>query len=313
MVSRPGRKQNHHTASSFLPDHRSTEAPNISSTISVLKKTMPNKHRKLTTQHALKEALIGPAPDLLTFGAGWLPLSKAPRGDGHPVLVLPGFLSGDMPTWPLRRYLASIGYETWPWGLGINLGVSSAYEYDIEALIEHRLKEIWMESSDQKISVIGWSLGGVYARELARNYPQLIKDVITLGSPINGNPGESSITRLYSWVTSMQMHDPAFQEKVLQATAPVPNVPVTAFYSLADNIVPPQCARETPGPLVQNIEVDCTHTGFGFSALVFYLIAHRLAAAPGQPIDAPALIRQFNQQRLPFSLGNWLPFGQAQS
>lgn len=268
---------------------------------------MPNKAKKLTLQHALKEALIGPAPDLLASATGLLPLRRVPQGDGRPVLVLPGFLSGDMPTWPLRQFLSRIGYQAWPWGLGINLGVSNTYEYDIEALIEHRLKEIWLES-DQKISVIGWSLGGVYARELARNYPQLIKDVITLGSPINGNPTETSINKLYSWVTSMQMHDPDFHARIKQATAPVPDVPVTAFYSLADNIVPPQCARETPGPLVQNIEVDCTHTGFGFSALVFYLIAHRLAQAPGQAIDAVALTEQYHRQKLPFALGRMLPF-----
>lgn len=274
---------------------------------------MPNKARKLTLQHALKEAMIGPTPDLIASAAGLLPLRKVPRGDGHPVLVLPGFLSGDMPTWPLRRFLSSIGYHAWPWGLGLNLGISNAYEYDIEALIEHRLKEIWMESSDQKISLIGWSLGGVYARELARKYPKLIKDVITLGSPINGNPGETSITKLYSWVTQMQMHDPQFQEKIQQATSPVPDVPVTAFYSLLDNIVPPQCARETPGPLVQNIEVDCTHTGFGFNSLVFYLVAHRLAHPLGQPIDAAGLTRQFQQERLPFSLGRFFSSAQVQS
>ncbi|WP_338845906.1 alpha/beta hydrolase [Massilia sp. W12] len=269
--------------------------------------------RKLTLQHALKEAVVGPTPDLLAFSTSWLSLRDAPRGDGRPVLVLPGFLSGDMPTWPLRQFLSGLGYHCWPWGLGLNLGVSSAYEYDIEALIEHRLKEIWMEASDQKISVIGWSLGGVYARELARKYPHLIRDVITLGSPINGNPAESSITRLYSWVTRMQVHDADYQEKIRQATQPVPDVPVTAFYSPDDNIVPPQCARETPGPLTQNIEVDCTHTGFGFSALVFYLVAHRLAATPGEPIDAESLKRRFRDQRLPFSLGRWLPFSQVQS
>ncbi len=274
---------------------------------------MPNKAKKLSLHHALKEVAIGPTPDLFASATSWWSLRHVPRGDGHPVLVLPGFLSGDMPTWPLRQFLSSIGYSAWPWGLGLNLGVSSAYEYDIEALIEHRLKEIWMETSDQKISLIGWSLGGVYARELARKYPKLIKDVITLGSPINGNPAETSITRLYSWVTQMQMHDPEFHAKIKQTTLPVPDVPITAFYSLADNIVPPQCARETPGPLVQNIEVDCTHTGFGFSTLVFYLIAHRLAAAAGQPIDSAALTRQFQQQRLPFALGNLIPFGQVAS
>jgi pimeloyl-ACP methyl ester carboxylesterase len=269
---------------------------------------MVNTTRHLNAFNALKEALIGPAPDLLASAFGMRALRQAPKGDGHPVLVLPGFLSGDLPTWPLRQFLSSLGYRAWPWGLGLNLGFSTSYHYDIEALIEHRLKEIYLEASDHKISVIGWSLGGVYARELARNYPHLIKEVITLGSPINGNPAETSITRLYSWVTQMQMHDPELRQKIMQSTEPIPGVPVTAMYSLSDNIVPPQCARETPGPLVENIEVDCTHTGFGFNALVFYLIAHRLAQPDGawHPLDIKALTQDFAAQRLPFNLGKFI-------
>ncbi len=270
--------------------------------------------RQLNAMNALKEAMIGPMPDLLASMFGVRALRHAPRGDGHPVLVLPGFLSGDMPTWPLRQFLQSIGYSAWPWGLGLNLGFSTNYHYDIEALIEHRLKEIYLAAADQKISVIGWSLGGVYARELARNYPYLIRDVITLGSPINGNPADTSITQIYSWVTQMQMHDPEFQKKVIQSTALVPDVPVTALYSLADNIVPPQCAMEKPSKLTESIEVDCTHTGFGFNAQVFYLVAQRLAQTtaslgkPGakakawRPLDVAAMNAEYDEQRKPFHI-----------
>lgn len=265
--------------------------------------------RQLNAMNALKEALIGPVPDLLASMFGVRALRHAPEGDGHPVLVLPGFLSGDMPTWPLRQFLSNIGYQALPWGLGLNLGFSTSYHYDIEALIEHRLKEIYLAAADQKISVIGWSLGGVYARELARNYPYLIRDVITLGSPINGNPADTSITQIYSWVTQMQMGDPEFQKKVIQATAPVPKVPVTAIYSLADNIVPPQCAMETPSKITESIEVDCTHTGFGFNAQVFHLIAHRLAQTSAsiaarkawRPLDLAAVNADYQEQRNPFA------------
>jgi pimeloyl-ACP methyl ester carboxylesterase len=264
--------------------------------------------RQLNSFNALKEAIVGPIPDLFTSILGARSLRHAPRGDGHtgsrhPVLVLPGFLSGDGPTWPLRHFLTGLGYRAWPWGLGLNLGFSTSYHYDIEALIEHRLKEIYLDASDQKISIIGWSLGGVYAREMARNYPNLIKEVITLGSPISGNPGDTSITGIYSWVTQMPLHDPTFQEKILKSTAPVPNVPVTAFYSLSDNIVPPQCAMETPGPLTESIEVDCTHTGFGFNAQVFFMIAHRLAqqSQPWSKLDVDAVVAEYSNQRSPFS------------
>jgi pimeloyl-ACP methyl ester carboxylesterase len=255
--------------------------------------------RQLNSMNALKEALIGPMPDLLASVLGARALRHAPQGDGRPVLVLPGFLSGDMPTWPLRNFLSSIGYRAWPWGLGLNLGFSTAYHYDIEALIEHRLKEIYLDGADKKISLVGWSLGGVYARELARNYPDLISDVITLGSPINGNPSDTSISRVYTWVTHMHVHDPEFQKKINQSAIPIPGVPVTALYSLTDNIVPPQCAMEKPGPLAENIEVDCTHTGFGFNAYVFFLIAHRLAQSdrPWKPLDIDAVNADYEERR----------------
>lgn len=259
--------------------------------------------RQLNAFNALKEAMLGPLPDLLASTVGLRALRHVPQGDGRPVLVLPGFLSGDMPTWPLRQFLSSIGYNAWPWGLGLNLGFSTQYHYDIEALVEHRLKEIYLDASDQKISLIGWSLGGVFARELARSYPYLISDVITLGSPINGNPADTSITQIYQWVTQMQMHDPEFQQKILKTTEPVPGVPVTALYSLSDNIVPPQCAMEKPGPLTESIEVECTHTGFGFNVQVFFLIAHRLAQTgqPWQRLDVEALNLAYQEQKNPFN------------
>src|SRR5262245_65514608 len=97
------------------------------------------------------------------FPLGALALSQVPRGDRHPVLVLPGFLSGDYPTYLLRWFLSQIGYRAYPWELGLNVGVSTAHPYDLEALLEHRLKEVYIESGSRTISLLGWSLGGVYA------------------------------------------------------------------------------------------------------------------------------------------------------
>src|SRR5205814_5833852 len=127
---------------------------------------------------------------------------------GHAVLVLPGYLSGDPPTSLLRWFLTQIGYRAYPWELGLNFGFSTSHPYDIEALIEHRLKEVFIESGDRRVSMIGWSLGGVYAKGLARRYPRLIRDVMTLGSPISGNTAKVSISRLYQFMTKMQFTDP---------------------------------------------------------------------------------------------------------
>src|SRR5262249_908390 len=156
----------------------------------------------------------------------------------------------------------------------LNYGFSTEYSYDIEALIEHRMKEVLLESGERKISLIGWSLGGVYAKAAARRYPKLIRDVITLGSPISGNTANVSVSRLYEWGSKMQFTDPTFAQKVREPTRPLVGVPITAFYCRKDGVVPWRNAREVPGPLVQNIEVEASHVGMGFDAFVFYLIAH---------------------------------------
>ncbi len=240
--------------------------------------------------------------DAAVSPTGMLALTRVPRGDGHTVLVLPGFLSPDQPTWPLRWYLTQIGYNVHPWGLGYNMGFSTAYPYDIEALIEHRLKEVYIESGDRKLTLIGWSLGGLYAKFLARRYPRLVRDVITLGSPISGDTAKVSVWRIYEWVSKMQFADPVFKSKLRALNAPLAGVPITAFYCRSDGVVPWRNAREKTGPLVQNIEVSAGHVAMGFDSFVLYLIAHRLArsaAGTWRPLDVAALRRRYQRERLP--------------
>ena len=239
-----------------------------------------------------------------TIASPWsaLALTQVPRGDGHAVLVLPGFMSTDHPTWPLRGFLTQIGYRAFAWGLGVNRGFSTDYHYDIEALVEHRLKEVFFESGDRKISLIGWSLGGVYAKALARRYPSLIRDVITLGSPISGETRDVSIRRAYEFVSAMEFHDPQFAGKLRELNTPLRDVPLTALYCRRDGVVPWTNAREEPGPLVQNIEVSASHVGMGFDSYVFYLIAHRLARSGKggwKPLNVDYLRLRFERERLP--------------
>ncbi|MGB8328163.1 MAG: alpha/beta hydrolase [Steroidobacteraceae bacterium] len=232
-----------------------------------------------------------------------LALARLPRGDGHSVLVLPGFLTTDNSTMPLRWFLQRLGYRVHGWELGVNFGFSTAYSYDIEVLIEHRLKEVFIESGDRKISLIGWSLGGVYAKALARRYPQLIREVITLGAPLRGDAGDGSVWRLYEWVSDMDLHAPEIAQKLRELSAPLPAVPITAFYSRNDGVVPWRNSCETPGRLVQNIEISCSHLGMGFDTYVLYLIAHRLAQKDKggwMPLDASALRRRFERERRVF-------------
>jgi pimeloyl-ACP methyl ester carboxylesterase len=255
----------------------------------------------LTWFDAISDAWFG-AIDAAAFPLGALALARVPKSDGHTVLVLPGYLSGDQPTWLLRWFLAQIGYRAYPWELGLNLGFSTAHPYDIEALVEHRLKEVYIESGDRKISLIGWSLGGVYAKALARQYPALIRDVVTLGSPISGNTANVSVARLYEFTTKMKLSDPEFKRKMRESTEPLTGVPITAIYCKKDGVVPWRNACEKPGPLVQNIEVQASHVGMGFDAFVFYLIAHRLAkssAKQWRPLDVAGLWRNFQRERRP--------------
>jgi len=256
---------------------------------------------ELTWVDAVRDACFA-LTDAAAFPLGAFALARVPKSDGHAVLVLPGYLSGDQPTWLLRWFLTQTGYRAYPWALGLNFGISTAHPYDIEALIEHRLKEVYIDSGDRKISLIGWSLGGVYAKELARRYPNLIRDVITLGSPLSGNTAKVSIGRLYQWLSKMQFSDPEFARKMRSTSQPLTSVPITAFYSKKDGVVPWRNACEKPGPLVQNIETRATHVGMGFDAFVFYLIAHRLAKSSARnwhPLDVRALWQSFNQQRNP--------------
>ena len=254
---------------------------------------------RLTWVDLFRDAAFG-ITDAAALPIGTLALARVPKGDGHAVLVFPGFLSTDQPTWPLRWFLGRAGYRAFPWGLGTNYGFSNDHPYDIEVLIEQRLKEVFVESGDRRITLIGWSLGGVYAKELARRYPDLVRDVITLGSPISGNTAEVSVWRIYEWVTNMRFSDPAFARKLRALATPVEGVPITAFYSRSDGVVPWRNACEKPGPLVQNIEAKAAHVGMGFDAFVWYVIAHRLACSATkvwQPLDVAQLWRRFRKER----------------
>ena len=127
----------------------------------------------------------------------WPLLQLAPRGDGHPVLVLPGLVASDESTRLLRRYLRGRGYEVHGWGLGRNLGPRAGVE---DAMIA-RIETLYDQSGGRKVSLVGWSLGGVYARLLANRMPERVRSVITLGSPFTGNPRASNAWRVYEGVS----------------------------------------------------------------------------------------------------------------
>jgi pimeloyl-ACP methyl ester carboxylesterase len=200
-------------------------------------------------------------------------LRLAPTGDGHPVLVLPGLTASDVSTRPLRAFLRDRGYRAHGWKLGRNLGPRPGVEANIQA----RLAELH-ERYGRKVSVIGWSLGGVFAREIARRAPDHVRQVITLGSPFAGEPRASNAWRVYEaasgrrsddWPERMRMREP-------------PPVPATAIFSRSDGIVAWQGCLERESPSSENIEVEGSHSGLGHNPVVLYAIADRLAQPEGE-------------------------------
>lgn len=173
--------------------------------------------------------------------------------DGPPALVIPGFLASDRTCVELRRALARRGWRTFPWDLGVNRG---AYD-DVLRHLRQRLEAI---HEDQPVLIVGWSLGGVYARELAREAPELVRAVVTLGSPFSGDPHMNNVWHLYEWVAGHKVDDPPvlhYPDK--------PRVPTLAIWSRKDGIVAPRAARGLEGERDAEVEMDCNHMSFGVS------------------------------------------------
>jgi pimeloyl-ACP methyl ester carboxylesterase len=236
---------------------------------------------------ALLLALEGRAPWEFAASLVATPwLRKLPMGDGHRVLVLPGLAANDLTTLPMRTFLKDRGYQPSPWDQGVNLGPRAGV---LDAL-RARVRELF-EIDRQKISLVGWSLGGVYARELAKEMPEMVRCVITLGSPFAGPPQATNAWWLFERVSGHPEPDAQMQAALREA----PPVPTTSIYSRTDGIVAWQCSLNPPGPLAENIEVPASHIGLGLNPLAMMAIADRLVQDPEdwRPFDANGLRRFF--------------------
>lgn len=209
-------------------------------------------------------------------------LNKLPKGDGHPVLVLPGFLAGDFSTRPMRGLLDKLGHKTYAWGLGRNLEFNDAREAEMLALLD----DIY-EEHGRKVSIIGWSLGGVFARELAKARPDKVRSVISLGSPISPNRNYSKARGLYERINGRL--DDTQAARMAQLGSPPP-APTTSIYSKTDGVVAWRGSVQRSDPnhrLTENIEVPASHFGLGVNPLVMCVIADRLSQPEGEwsPFD----------------------------
>jgi pimeloyl-ACP methyl ester carboxylesterase len=201
--------------------------------------------------------------------APWL--SKLPVGDGHPVIVYPGLGASDTSTLPLRNFLRERGYTPYPWKQGFNFGprngvLKAAQEQMLQVATRHR----------ERVSLIGWSLGGIYAREIAKEAAEHARCVITLGTPFTGHPHATNAWRFYEMVSGQRVHDQTLIEQIRSA----PSCPTTSIYSKTDGVVAWQCSINASSAHAENIEVHASHLGMGMNPLALYAVADRLAQDP---------------------------------
>ena len=231
------------------------------------------------TRPSLGLFLTEPARGLADLAGLWLAapwLSLAPRGDQHGVLVLPGLLASDSSTVLLRWFLGWLGYDVHGWSLARNLGPTDKVLDEMP-----RMLSVLAERTEGPVSLIGQSLGGIYARELARERPRLVRQVITLASPFaQADTRESRAHGVYQ--RHAHRHAPGTRVPTLEQVALPIEVPSTAVYSRWDGIVSWQSCIEPETALHENVEVRCGHLGFGVDSATLWLVADRLAVPVGR-------------------------------
>jgi pimeloyl-ACP methyl ester carboxylesterase len=200
-----------------------------------------------------------------------------PSGTG-PVMVLPGFMADDNLTWLLRRFLEGQGYRVYPWALGVNRGPMMQYLPKILESLERIC-----DQHGSAPSLVGWSRGGVLAREAARDCPQLVRSIVTLGSPVRGGVHGTSIGR---WVTRQTGMTPEQIRQILRERQQrLIAKPITAIYSKTDGVVSWQACIDDLNPQVTHVEVPSSHVGLVVNAAVYRQIARALAPCHGAPAE----------------------------
>lgn len=202
----------------------------------------------------------------------------SPKGDGHPVIIFPGLGAADGSTYFVRNFLSNLGYTVYPWGLGRNRGPREGLAKLTDALVTN-IRTISNMHGGAKVSLIGWSLGGIYAREIAKLIPDLVRQVITLGTPFKGTPNSTNATLFYEMLSKDKSHyDPA----IVASVALKPSVPFTSIFSKTDGVVSWESSIEEVTDISENIEIPgASHLGLGHNPISMYIISNRLSQPEG--------------------------------
>ncbi len=230
----------------------------------------PTVWQSLAECRALVEFMsIAPARPLLKL---------APRGDGQPVLVLPGFFASDGLTATLRRFLVGKNFNASGWGEGRNPGINEALYQRLESRVKQHA-----DDEGSTVSLVGWSLGGIYARLLAQRVPEYVRQVVTMGSPFSMDQYgavNGAVERLYQAVNPGQGQDPMLEYSELWRAAPA--VPSTSIFSRGDGVAHWSYCVDEEDENTENIVLPGSHLGMTHNPLYLYCVAERLSQPEGQ-------------------------------
>ena len=227
-------------------------------------------------------SLFGLEPLRAAMEFGSHSLSRAPQVtgvDGHPVIIFPGMATGRISVSPLRRYCEQLGYAATDWGWGLNTGPQGDVSRWLAELAAHTAD--MLAPFDQSATLIGWSLGGVYAREVAKQLGSQVRQVITLGTPFNAAEDHTRVGWIYRLLSG---ESPAIERALSEQLRRAPPMPTTSIYSRSDGVVAWEtCTHDAASlatPHVQDIEVNGSHLGLGWNPAVLQIVADRLAQDP---------------------------------
>lgn len=197
---------------------------------------------------------------------------ELPAGDGHPVVIFPGLAADRHSTGPLKDFCEELGYAAYDWGRGFNTGPQGNVDAWLDELAQHVLE--LTGAHRQAASLIGWSLGGIYAREIAKKLRSQVRQVITIGTPFAGSAAQTNVSWIYRLINGEM---PRLDEALMARLRTAPAVPTTSIFSRSDGVVAWQaCIQGGNARHTENIEVDGSHCGLGWNSQVFSIVADRL-------------------------------------